>query len=126
MPINPSRSDSHIRLALRLPCCGSVAAPVNVIFANCLKEAPLAGAVMATAGGELTMRTTVVALAVRPLESVTWAVMVCVPSLRVLTARLAPVPSAPLILEIHWILALILPSWASLAVPVKVTVAPWA
>ena len=60
------------------------------------------------------------ALVLRPPESVTLAVMVWVPALRV-TERLAPVPNAPLMLEVQAILLLRLPSCVSDALPESVT-----
>src|ERR1700752_3104699 len=57
--------------------------------------------------------------------SVTTAVIVWVPRDRGLLVIEAPVPSGPLMLELHWMPELRLPSCAALAVPVKVMEAPW-
>src|SRR2546429_2140622 len=65
-------------------------------------------------------------LALRPTASVTEAVMVCVPVERLLSAKLAPVPSEPSRLEVQWIAAPRSPSSASVAVAVEVIAAPGA
>src|SRR5436189_79102 len=61
----------------------------------------------------------------RPPESVTLAVMVCVPTTRSERENEAPVPIWPWRLEVHTSEALILPSCASEAEPEKFTVVPW-
>ena len=60
----------------------------------------------------------------RPVASVTRAVMVCVPGWRRATVMLAPVPRAPSRLDVHWIWPERSPLSASVAFPLKVTGEP--
>ncbi|MBK7518547.1 MAG: hypothetical protein IPI75_00010 [Gammaproteobacteria bacterium] len=69
--------------------------------------------------------TTIESLAVAPLESVTEAVIVCVPALRAVVLKAAPEPITPSRLELQLSDAARLPSSVSVAVPPKLTVAPW-
>jgi hypothetical protein len=65
-------------------------------------------------------------LAVLPPLSLTDAVIVCVPTERLPLLIEAPVPSDPVTLELHWMLDEMLPSSASIALPVNVTfVSAW-
>lgn len=57
-------------------------------------------------------------------ESVARAVMVCVPATRSVRVNVAPVPIVPCRLDDQVMLALRLPSWVSLAVPVNVISVP--
>src|SRR5205809_782749 len=59
-----------------------------------------------------------------PVESVTLAVMVCVPLLKLL-AKLPPVPICPSRVELNLNFAVRLPSCRSDALPEKLTVAPY-
>ena len=63
------------------------------------------------------------ALLVAPAESVTEAVTVWRPTLRIFDTE-APVPKVPSRLEVQMILPLMLPSSASVAVPEKVRLVP--
>src|SRR5206468_2761579 len=69
----------------------SEAVAVKVTFSPAAKVEPSAGPVMLTLGVELTT-TVMEALALLPPLSVTCAVMVCVPELRVLLVSESPVP----------------------------------
>src|SRR5437763_13532824 len=109
---------------VRSPSSLSEAPPTKVIDVPAATVV-VVGAVIVTVGLAST-RTVTDRLAVRPAASVTDAVMVCVPVDRVLSAKLAPVPSAPSRLEVQWIAAPRSPSSAAGAVAVNVIAAPGA
>ena len=120
----PSRSEFHWSRPLRLPSSTSVALPVKVMGPSAAKKAaPLAGAVMRTTGVFSTL-TVICAWAVSPPASATRAVIVWMPERSDDSVTLAPVPSGPSRLEVHWIWLERLPFSASVAAPVKVTAAP--
>jgi hypothetical protein len=74
-------------------------------------------------GGSGLMVIAIDVLAVLPPVSVTDAVIVCVPTARLLLLMDAPTPSAPFLLEVHWMFDETLPSSASIALPVNTTLA---
>jgi uncharacterized membrane protein len=94
VPIWPLRLDVQTSFELMLPSCGSVALPENVRAVPLTTLALLAGVLIDTVGGVFGAVTVTVmeALAVKPPESVTEAVMVCVPTVRLENEKLAPVP----------------------------------
>ena len=81
---------------------------------------------MVTRGGRFGPRTRTVACAcaVRPSESATTAVIVCVPTWSDGAVTLGPSPSSPSRLEVQWIRVVRSPSSTSRAVPSSVTGAP--
>src|SRR5205823_14760879 len=115
--------DFHCTLGARLPSSRSVAVPVRFRASPTPTSAPFGGDVMVTTGAALTV-TVMDDVTVFPPVSVTDAVMRCEPADNELALIDAPLPRAPSRLELHWIAAARSPSSVSLAVPVKVTVAP--
>ena len=118
VPIAPSRSEDHDRLAAISPSSVSMALPVNVIKLPAVNEAPSTGAVIATTGAVLTV-TVIQEEPKTPPLSVTDAVIVWVPTERVAIEKEPPVPIAPSRSEDHDRLAEISPSSVSMALPVK-------
>ena len=100
VPRAPSWLELHWIAADRSPSSESLAVPVKVTGSPNWYRAPLAGAVMETAGGALTAIETD-AVVVFPPPSVTEAVIVCVPADSELTSSAAPVPRGPSWLELH-------------------------
>ena len=124
VPIWPSRLEFQVKFAVKLPFSTSEAEPENVTVAPKGNEAPVAGLLIVTVGGlfaATVMETE--AVVVLPAESVTRAVMVWVPLLRVLV-KLPPVPIGPSIVELQDRFEVRLPSSTSDALPEKLTVAP--
>ena len=116
----------HLRFAVRLPSWMSEALPEKLMVVPLAKEEPFTGLLMATVGGSLGAALTVTvtkAVAVLPPESVTCAVIVWVPLLKV-REKLPPVPIEPSMLEVQVTLAVRLPSCASAALPEKLMVVP--
>ena len=114
-PIAPSRLEVHDRLALRSPSSASVADAANAMLAPSVNEAPLAGLLIVTAGATLAATVTLITSeADRPPESVTVAVIACVPTLNT-AEKPPPVPIAPSRLDVHDKLAVTSPSSSSLA-----------
>lgn len=91
---------------------------------------PFAGELIATVGGVLSgimsgvIVTVVLPESVRPPESATDAVIMCVPTDKLEEENVPPEPIGPSMLEIQTRLPLRLPSSESLAVPVKVIEVP--
>src|SRR5688572_17694601 len=103
VPRGPSRLELHCRDELRLPCCASLAVPLNVTRAPEEKTAPFVGTEMATTGAEFAAEVTMTLRDADPVKlplSVTEAMMVWLPAerLRVIDP---PVPSGPSKFELH-------------------------
>ena len=122
VPSVPSRLEVQVMPVVRSPSSASRAVAVKVIGACGSGLVPGAGAVIVMRGVALT-RIVIWAVDVRPVLSVTEAVMVCVPDESPLVVIVPPVPSAPSRLEVQVIAEARLPSSASVAVAVKVTAA---
>src|SRR5207253_2361633 len=97
--------------------------PVKVTAAPGSNVAPVAGAVIMTAGVLLTVMV-IEARPVLPPLSVAAAVIVCVPLVSVLLVIVLPVPRLPSRLELQVMFAVRLPSSGSLAAAPRVTGAP--
>src|SRR5262245_18415666 len=119
LPSAPSRSE--VQLTVRLGSSRSDALAAKATVAPCSYEAWMAGAEMEMVGVEL-ITTVIDVLADLPPESVTEAVMLCVPERRVPTGSDASVPRAPSRFEVR--LMVRLASSRSEAVAVKLTIAP--
>src|SRR5262245_63390774 len=115
VPRLPSRFEPH--WMVREASSKSLAAAMKVMATPCSKDALLAGAVMAPVGVEFTT-TPIVGVALLPPLSVTDAVMMWLPELKLVLVRDVPLPRAPSRLEVHWMVRLA--SSRSLAVAVKV------
>ena len=123
VPSTPSRLEAHEIAEPSAPSSASVAVPSRRTTSPGTKVDPSLGLAMATAGGAFTITVTS-ALAVFPPRSLTEARITCVPERSVPTASAPPVPSAPSRLDVHWMLALRLPSSASLAAAARRTSSP--
>src|SRR5207253_2158516 len=123
VPSAPSRLEVQAIVAERSPSSVSLAEPAKVTGAPGSKVAPLAGAVIRTAGVLLTVMV-IEARPVLPPLSVAAAVIVCVPLVRVLVVIVLPGPRMPSRLEAQASAAVRLPSSRSLAVALRVTGAP--
>ena len=127
VPMTPSRLDDQDKLAPRVPSAVSVAVPAKAIEVPPTNDDPLAGAVIVTVGGVFGTAVTVTLIELEPMacpESVTDAVIVCVPTPRVLVEKLAPVPIGPSRLDNQARLALMSPSSVSPALAAKAIEAP--
>src|SRR6266540_3155498 len=120
LPSAPSLLELHWMLDDRSPSSTSMALPVNGIGSPGENVAPVSGEVIVISGGALTT-TVMVAVLVAPPPSVTDAVIVCVPLFSALVLIEGPSPSAPSMLELHWMPDDRSPSSGSVAVPVNVT-----
>jgi hypothetical protein len=125
---NPSMLEVHCMELLSEPSSLSVAEAQNVTLAPSSNSVPSIGLFIVKKGGWFCVDsfTVVVMLSVsdnKP-ESVTWAVMVWVPTDRFVVVYVEPVPMEPSMLEVHWICELSEPSSASVAVPWNVTESP--
>src|SRR5439155_1555798 len=118
VPSAPSRLEVQAMVAERSPSSVSLAEPVKVTAAPGSNVAPVAGAVIRTAGVVLTVMV-IEARPVLPPLSVAAAVVGGVPGVIV-----PPAPMAPSRLEVQAIAAVRLPSSRSLAVALRVTGAP--
>ena len=123
VPSTPSRLEAHEIAEPSAPSSASVAVPSRRTTSPGTKVDPSLGLTMTTAGGAFTATVTS-ALAVFPPRSLTEARITCVPERSVPTASAPPVPSAPSRLDVHWMLALRLPSSASLAAAARRTSSP--
>ena len=123
VPSAPSRLEVQAIVAERSPSSVSLAEPAKVTGAPGSKVAPLAGAVISTAGVLLTVMV-IEARPVLPPLSVAAAVIVCVPLVRVLIVIVLPEPRLPSRLEVQvrWVVRV--PSSTSVAVPLSVTAWP--
>ena len=123
VPSAPSRLEVQAMVAERSPSSVSLAEPVKVTAAPGSNVAPVAGAVIMTAGVLLTVMV-IEARPVLPPLSVAAAVIVCVPLVRVLIVIVLPEPRLPSRLEVQvrWVVRV--PSSTSVAVPLSVTAAP--
>jgi hypothetical protein len=124
LPSTPLRLEVHTICAERSPSSASLAVPENVITSPTTKVEPFAGERIVTTGRALTL-TVIWAVPVSPPLSVAEAVIVCVPTERVLVEKEPPVPMGPFKLDVQASDAVRLPSWVSLAVPLNVMEAPW-
>ena len=126
VPRAPSRLDLQLTAAARSPSSASVAVAARSTGFPVRREVPFAGAAMETAGGAFGSRTTTVRSAwpVRPPRLVADAVIVCVPALRRVVVKLAPVPMRPSRSDVQRSDAERLPSVASFAVPLKPRLVP--
>src|SRR2546426_4430527 len=122
VPSVPSRLEVQVMPVVRSPSSASRAVAVKVIGACGSGLGPGAGAGIVTRGVALT-RIVIWAVDVRPVLSVTAAVIVCVPDESPLVVIVPPLPSAPSRLEVQVIAEARLPSSASVAVAGKVTAA---
>jgi len=109
--------------AARSPSSVSLAVPVKVTAAPGSNVAPVAGAVIRTAGVLLTVMV-IEARPVLPPLSVAAAVIVCVPLVRVLIVIVLPEPRLPSRLEVQTRWVVRVPSSTSVAVPLSVTAWP--
>ena len=123
VPSAPSRLEVQAMVAERSPSSVSLAEPVKVTAAPGSNVAPVAGAVIRTAGVLLTVMV-IEARPVLPPLSVAAAVITCVPLVSVLLVIVLPVPRLPSRLELQVMLAVRVPSSTSVAVPLSVTGAP--
>ena len=125
-PITPSMLEVQVRLPLKLPSSGSLAVPVKVTEALERCELLSAGAMIVAAGAVFGGAIVMVMLSesVKPPESVTEAVIVCVPTDRLEVETVPPEPIEPSILENQTRLPFRRPSSVSVAIPLKVTELP--
>jgi hypothetical protein len=123
LPITPSTLDVHTRLELTSPSSTSLPTPKKVSCTLLRWDELACGRRMVTVGGR-TMRKLISAVPCRPPASVASAVTTCRPTLNPAVVKLGPVPMSPSTSEVQRRLAATLPSVASTALPVKVTVAP--
>ncbi len=116
---NPSLLEVHWICELIVPCSGSLAEPENVTESPSVDSEPFVGELIETVGGEFEASPLTVIVdcleSDAPSESVTDAVMMCVPTDRSDLKNPAPVPNAPSLLEDHCIDGLRSPSLMSKA-----------
>lgn len=118
-PIPPSMLDVQVRLPLRLPSSVSLAVPVKITELPDKYELPGAGEVIAIVGEVLgvVIMTLMLFEPVKPPESVTEAVIVCVPTDKLEVENVPPEPIEPSMLEVQVRLSLRPPSSISKAQP---------
>ena len=113
----PSMLEVHWICELSVPCSGSLAEPENVTESPSVDWEPFVGKLIETVGGWFeTLPLTVIVdcfEADAPSESVTVAVMMCVPTDRSDLKNPAPVPNTSSMLEDHCIDGLRSPSLMS-------------
>jgi hypothetical protein len=100
VPIAPSMLDVHAIDPVRSPSSTSLAEARNAIWSPVENVLPPAGLARAICGGVSATVIVIDAVAVSPPESVTVAVMTCVPLLRRLET-MPPLPSGPSTLDVH-------------------------
>ena len=122
-PITPSILEVQTRLPVRSPSSASLAVPEKFTVSVEVYVLPFPGDLTLTVGGVFDPPTVTVTLSepVRPLESVTEAVIVCTPTDKPEEKEL-PEPISPSRLEVQTKFPVRSPSSASLAVPEKFTV----
>jgi hypothetical protein len=110
-PIEPSRFELQARLLVKLPSSKSLAQPWKFKVATEVYVLPSAGEVIVTVGGVLNPPTVIVILSEsgNPPESLTEAVIVCVPTERPVEKE-PPEPIEPSMLEVQTRLAARFPS----------------
>src|ERR1043166_359147 len=107
--------ETQTRPAVRLPLSASVAVPANDTVELDVMFAPATGEAIATTGAASGFTVTItVALPVLPPESVTDATIVWVPGTSDVP-KLPPLPMAPLMLDVHFRFAVMVPSSTSMA-----------
>ena len=118
-PIGPSMLEIQTRLPLRLPSSVSLAVPVKITELPDKYELPGAGEVIAIVGEVLgvVIMTLMLFEPVKPPESVTEAVIVCVPTDKLDVENVPPEPIEPSMLEVQVRLSLRPPSSISKAQP---------
>lgn len=121
VPSAPSRLDVHAIEPLSPPSSKSEAVPWREMASLVRNAAALTGDVIETEGGVLATVTMTDADDRRPSESVTVAVIVCVP-LESFRENVPPSPICPSRFEVHTIEPVRSPSSASLALPRNATV----
>ena len=125
LPITPSRSEDQESAAVSaaLSSSASVTLPAKLTLAPKVKFDPFAGDEIVTTGTAPVALTVIVmaALSLNPPESVTDAVIICVPTLSVEIEKLPPFPMTPSRseLQLRAAVSVALLSSASVAEPVK-------
>ena len=123
LPMLPSMSEFQDRFAVMSPSSKSLAVPTKVMLVPSMTLDELAGAVMDTVGAAFTVTVMASDPAKLPL-SVTEAVMVWVPTVRVLIENEPVLPMLPSMSELQDKFAAMSPSSVSLAVPTKAMLVP--
>ena len=125
-PILPSMLDDQLSDAVSVPSSVSVAEPAKLMLSPTPKLEPVGGDEIVTDGESLVMMTLIVSEPDNNSESVTEAVIVCVPTDKLLVLNEPPEPIPPSRFDVHAIAAVSATSSssASVALPTKFTFDP--